>query len=856
MSRRARPRVTIFGLRPATLVFLYGWRVTHHKMQELLAGLGVAIGVALFFGVLVANTSIAASVGEILHAVTGIARVQLVARSPNGFSQQTANRVKQIPGVNVAAPVLRQNAAIVGPAGRESIQLVGVTPSVIALKGQATSDLAANGLAVAHGIGLPAGVASDIGAHAGETTTIFINGETKRVQIGAILGSQTVGPIADSPIAITLLSTAQRLSEHPERVTEVYVAPARGADREVENALRRIAAGTLNVEPANHELAVLKATAAPANESTALFAAISAMIGFLLALNAMLLTVPERRRFAADLRTQGYAPRQIVVVLGFQTLLLGTIASIVGVAMGVVLSHTLFQQVPSYLTVAFPIGSEPVISASVIVIAIVCGLLATGLASLPPVLMDLRPGRPADAVLHESGEAGQHVGRRVVLVSGASGGLLLVAISAFVLAAPHLTVLGGVLLAFASVCLIPIVFVATLRALAPASENLHHSMVPLAVLELDATATRSIALTCVTALAIYGAIAIGGTRSDLTRGLDHAAIEYLDTADVWVTTSDNFLTSEGFAASHSLPAIARAPGVASVRVYQGSLLDVGSRRIWIRARSAEDHALIQASQLLQGNLERATALIRTGGWAVISSNIAEEHHLHIGGTLFLPTPSGRAPLKVAAITNNVGWPPGAITLNTADYSRYWKTTEPTALEVNLAPGVSAIAGRRAVEQALGHRPGLLVQTYSERKARYEESARQGLASLGEISTLLVIAAILAIALALGAIVWQRRTHLASLKAQGYDSGQLLRALLLESTILLSIGCLDGVILGVYGHVLASRWLRATAGFPATFGLGATYIVLVLAAVIAMALLVISVPGLVATRVPPSVAFEE
>ena len=36
--------------------------------------------------------------------------------------------------------------------------------------------------------------------------------------------------------------------------------------------------------------------------------------------------------------------------------------------------------------------------------------------------------------------------------------------------------------------------------------------------------------------------------------------------------------------------------------------------------------MIQASQLLHGNLQRATALIRSGGWAAISSGFAEERH--------------------------------------------------------------------------------------------------------------------------------------------------------------------------------------------------------------------------------------
>ena len=42
-------------VRVSTLLALYGWRLRRHKVQELLAGIGIVVGVALFFGVLVAN---------------------------------------------------------------------------------------------------------------------------------------------------------------------------------------------------------------------------------------------------------------------------------------------------------------------------------------------------------------------------------------------------------------------------------------------------------------------------------------------------------------------------------------------------------------------------------------------------------------------------------------------------------------------------------------------------------------------------------------------------------------------------------------------------------------------------------
>jgi putative ABC transport system permease protein len=855
MNTRAVLNPSILGVRVSALVDLYRWRLATHKSQELLAGTGIAIGVALLFGVLVANASLVGAASQLVNGVVGKARYQLVARSPEGFPEALAKRAERLPGVKVAAPLLRENATIVGSKGRKAIQLVGVSRNEVELEGFATRNLGAGAQLLAGGLGLPSGVASNIGAAPDQPVTLLSAGEAHRITVRAVLGSQTVGPIATSPVAVCLLARAQQLTGLPRHITQVLVEPKRGADKLVEGELRGIAAGRLDVDPADQEISVLKATASPTSQSTTLFAAISAMVGFLLALNAVLLTVPERRRFAAELRQQGFGPRQVLLVLISQAVMLGVAGSLVGILLGYLLSRSLFHEVPSYLALAFPIGTYPVVPLATVLLALGCGVLATVLASLLPVL-DLRGGKPADAVLHQAGEAGQSISKRMMVSSGLLASALLVATTLVVLLIPSLSIAGGVGLALATFCLIPPIFLLVIRILMPISERARGSMLALAVIELDATATRSVALAGVTALTVYGLAAIQGARHDLIAGLDTAVVQYLDTADIWVATDNNFLTINAFRANGATAAIARQPEITSVREYQGQLLDVGNRRLWLRARPAGDQTLIQASQLEQGNLAHATQLIRAGGWAAVSNGFAEQRHLRVGDTFTLPTASGTARLGVAAITTNVGWPPGAITLNDSDYRRYWQSPNPTALEVNLKPGVTARAGRDAVESALGYRPGLLVETFNERRERYEESARQGIKSLSDISTLLLIATSLAIAAALSAAIWQRRSQLASLKSQGFDSRQLWRSLLLESSILLFIGCLDGSIVGIYGHVLASRWLKLSIGFPAPFSVGIGLLLLTLAVIICVSLLVVALPGLIAARVPASASFQE
>jgi putative ABC transport system permease protein len=623
----------------------------------------------------------------------------------------------------------------------------------------------------------------------------------------------------------------------------------------VADELRRIAGGRVDVLPADQELSVLDETAKPLRQSTTLFASISAMVGFLLALNAVLLTVPDRRRFVGEMCAQGFDTPQLVLILGFQAIVLGVGASLVGLALGYVLAHTLFAQSPVYLAAAFPISVHQTVHLSVAFAAFCGGVLATMCASLPPIF-GLRSGRPVVALASMSSEAGQRISTRTAYRLGGVGLALIGIVTLFVLLAPGLTVIGGVLLALATPCLIPAVFIAAMRGLRHVGRRTRNSMLPVAVIELSTVASRSLALIAVAALAIYGSVAIQGARHDLTSGLDGAVVEYLDTAPVWVAPNNNFLTIDSFKAGNIPKLIANVPGVASVHSYLGGVLDIGARRIWIRARPATDQPIIQASQLLHGQLAEASALIRHGGWAAVSSDFASERHLHAASPFLLPTPSGPAVLRVAAITTNTGWSPGAITINAKDYERYWRTSDPTALEVGLRPGVSPVAGKRAVERALGSRPGLRVEALGERVSSFEHSAREGLRSLGEISTLLLITTALAVALVLSATIWQRRARLASLKTQGFDNAQLWRALLMESAIAVSIGSVEGATLGFYGHALASRWLLITTGFPAPFGVGLAQVALALVVVVSITLAMIAIPGLAAARVAPRLGFQD
>lgn len=853
-------------MRVQTHFYFYGRRLRTHPIQELLAGLGIAIGVALAFAVLVANGSIAGSAETIMRAVVGRADLQLQARSADGFDARVLREARQVPGVRQAAPLLEQHATLRGPGGREiAVDLGSLDPRLAALSGRLSGNFLSGGFRVLHGALLPSGMAQALGlpdpvdealVRPLPPVELTLRGTLHRVRVAAVLGRETIGPVADARVAMLPLGQLQRLAGKEGRLTRVLVDVAPGQEAQARAGLAAIARRHhLALTSATAEAGLLAQALGPSDQATGFFAAISALLGFLLAFNAMLLTAPERRRMLAELRIQGFKPRQLVGLLLFQALVLGLVASVAGLLIGGVLSRNVFDATPDYLSPAFTLGTGIVVGAWPIVLALCGGTLACCLAAAPP-LLDLRRGRAVDAVFHAGGAPGNALEARTRLRLFALALGLLTLPAVVLLAWPAGALVACALLALATVLAIPMVFAAVVSSAEALTARFDWlNMLSVALLALRATTLRSLALAATGAVAVFGSVAIEGARNDLLDGIARYTSDYVGTADLWVVNPlDNQATNAIDDGGARAARIAAVPGVAAVRSYHGGFLDFGGRRAWVIARSPADHAGVPPSQLVDGSLDRADRRLRAGGWAVVSEQIAHAHRVGLGDPLALPAPTGALRVRVAATTTNLGWSPGAIILGAADFRRAWGTSAPTALEVDVSPRADAGEVQRGVARAAGD--ALVVQTAAERAAGINASARQGLARLGQISGLLLIAAVLAMAAAMGAAIWQRRASLAALRIQSFSPRQLWRVLLLETSVVLGAGCVTGALVGVYGQVVMDRYLRTVTGFPVASTPAGWSTLQIVALVVAAALAVVAVPGWFAARVPPQLGLQD
>jgi putative ABC transport system permease protein len=841
-------------VKPANVLHLYRVRLRARMVQECLAIAGIAAGVALLFASQVASTSLESSAAALSRGIVGSATLQVVARGAGGFPESMLARVRHIPGVRVAAPILEAGALAGGPRGSESVELIGADASLSKLGGALVRRTALSPFGGIGAVVLPAPLAHAIGVTKfGEEASFQLDGRSEDVPLYAQLSRRQIGPLVSSPVAIAPLSTAQQMADLPGRVSRILVAPAAGSATRVRAGLTALAAGRLNVESTGYDETLFAQAAGAENQSTEIFSVISALVGFLFAFNATLLTVAQRRRLIADLRRDGYTPATVIAVLALDGVVLGVAACVLGLALGEELSIHLFRSQPTFLSLAFAVGSQQVVSLRSVALAAGGGMLAALVAVLSP-LRDVLSRDPQAAIASAESPAGARSAARLALAGLACLG----AATALLAVAPDAAIPGMVLSVAALLLALPLALSAVLALVGRLARAIVSPIPHVAVMELSAARTRAVAITATGAIAVFGSVAIQGAHGDLLGGLDNAAGDLSSYAEVWVSPvgSYDLLNTSPFAPTRQAQ-LERLPGVRAVSLYRGGLLDYGRRRTLVIAPSRLSSQLLPAGQLVQGDAREAQARVRAGGWLVLSRALAAEHRLHVGDAITLPSPDPMR-FRVAALSTNIGWGPGAIVMNGEDFARAWGSGDASAYGVQLAPGASLARVVRELQHAVGppSRSGLAVETASEHASRQRALDRQALARLTQIATLIPIIAALAMAAAMGAMIWQRRPRLAKLKLEGLRRTELWQTILLESVLLLSVGCLVGAIFGVYGQLLADRALASVIDFPVVYSIAPTTALWSLSLVPATALAILAIPGYLAASVPAALALQD
>ncbi|HWH15591.1 MAG TPA: ABC transporter permease [Miltoncostaeaceae bacterium] len=405
------------------------------RLRLALTALAVVLGVAFVAGTFIlSDTTGRAMDGEIAAAgggtdvvVRGAATVSADAREP--LPDALLATVLDVPGVSAVAGRATGAAELVDPAGGT------VSGSWSAEAWAADPDLrpwrlrAGRAPATAGEIALDAAAARRAGLGVGDRVQVHLDSGAHRVTVTGLAGHGTAEGASGRSV-ILLAAGAARTLLHAPGWESVAADAAPGVDAE---ALRGRVAAVLppGVEAVTGAQAMADArrdadaSLALIRNSLLAFGLVSLFVAAFMIVNAFAITVAQRVRQAALMRALGASRGQVTRAVMTEALLVGLVASALGIAAGLAVARALSALLASS-GLALP-SDGLVLTVPTVLIALGIGVGVTLAAALRPAL---RAGRVAPlAALRDSAAPrdGHPLRRRVVAVALTAAGTGLIA---------------------------------------------------------------------------------------------------------------------------------------------------------------------------------------------------------------------------------------------------------------------------------------------------------------------------------------------------------------------------------------------------------------------------------------------
>ena len=534
------------------------------------------------------------------------------------------------------------------------------------------------------------------------------------------------------------------------------------------------------------------------------FGAIALFVGSFVIANSLSITIAQRSRELATLRTLGATRRQVRRSIVIEAIVMGAIASIVGIAAGLGLGVGLFKL---FDLVGFTLPNNGlVLHTRTVIVALLVGILVTVLASLRPAMRATRV--PPIAAVREGSELppGRFAKYRPV-------GSALLTVFGFALLAYGLFGHGlgtkgillfmglGTLLIFLGVSLLSARFARPLAwALGAPASKFGGAAGSLA----RDNARRNPQRTASTASALMIGLALVTLVAVIAAGITksfRSAVDDLWTSGYAITAQNNFDPIPIAAGD----AAARTPGVqaiANVRVGDALIFRSVHQATGVNPGGAQ----IFRMDWLHGGSNAVIARLGADG-SFLESGFAKSHHLTIGSPLKLTSPTGQTiDLHVLGIFKQPtgGSPFGPVTISDTAWDGIYDSPQNLYSFVRMQGGETA-ANEAALEQQLKEFPNAKVQT----KKQFVDNQISGLnAILNVLYVLLalsVVVSLFGIVNTLVLTVFERTRELGMLRAVGMQRRQVRRMIRYESVITALMGGVIGIALGlVLGALLAAR----------------------------------------------------
>lgn len=787
-----------------------------NRLRTVLTALGVTLGVAVMLAIQLANQGSLRGFSAALDAVSGKAALEITC-PPVGIDETLIPQLAWLREIGVATPVIEADVtAVVEGQGSETLRVIGIDalrdPALrdYALTGEAASGMelmaflakpdsliVTHVFAERHGLKEGGKFVLRIGDRRCEVTVAAVIGDPKSAKPGiqqSALASQSLG--------VMDIANAQVVLDRMGRVDRLDLRLHEGVTLEnAEAMLKQRLPASLTIQRPQRRSAAVEKMLAAFHFNLTMLSGIALVVGLFLIYNTISVAVMSRRREIGMLRTLGVTRAQVLRLFLGEALVLGLSGALLGVPLAKGLAELAIALTSTTVDTLYVATAARVPPLSLwhwlagLGIAVPLSLVAAALPALEAARVS-----PVEAVRNGGSSLGNAQTFTVWRLLLPLGFLVLGWLAAKQEPVMELPLWGygsAFCAILAATFAVPMMLRFMAKVMRPLLVQVFGIEGRLAAAQIQASTQRlSIsvaALAVALALTVAIAVMVGSFRQTVLYWVDQTM-----GADLYVRpgTPPRSQNPPTFSPA-TLEALRAHPAVLAFDGYRS--MDLPFRDRVVKLGTGDFAVQIEHGRIAMKTAGDAKVMLlaaKERGEIFISESFALRFHVREGDAITLTTPKGPHDFRIVAQFYDYSNDSGTITMDKAEFQKWFGESRPTHVALFLKPGYEPDAVRDELINSLDGKGFVAIFTNAGLRAEVLRIFDATFAITWALEIIAILVAMAGVAATMLTMVLERREEIRLLRIAGADVGQVRRTIVLESGLLGLVSQVLGLIVGI------------------------------------------------------------